>query len=167
MTTRFLLAAMAALTLLAAACGSSASSEIELGEAFSFTPAVDTTAAYFTITNDGEADDVLLSASAGGFGSVELHDTVVEGGAASMVEQTDGIPIPAGGSVTLEPGGLHVMLISAEDAIAAGDEIEITLEFEEAGEVVIVSTVRDRGEDDPQPMDMDSEDMDMEPTEEG
>ena len=156
LTVRSALAAMLAVLLVA--CGSGGSSEIELGEAFSFTPAIDTTAAYFTITNDGDADDVLLSASAGGFGSVELHDTIVEGGSASMVEQTDGIPIPAGSSVTLEPGGLHVMLIEAEDAIAAGDEIEITLEFEEAGEVTLVSVVRDRGEDDPQPMDMD---MDM------
>lgn len=159
MKIRFVLSLLA-LALIGAGCAGSAASEIEVGDAFSFTPAVDTTAAYFTITNNGDADDVLLSASAGGFGSVELHDTVMADGSAQMEEQAEGIPIPAGGSVTLEPGGLHVMLLEAEDTIVAGDELEITLEFADAGEVVIVSTVRDRGADDPQPMmDMDDEVM--------
>lgn len=133
---------------------------------FSFVPIVGNTASYFTITNTGDVDDVLLSASTDGFGIVELHDTVVEDGAAQMVEQEDGIPIPAGSEVVLEPGGLHVMLLEAEDELVAGDEITITLQFEQAGEVVITSTVRERGEDDPQPMQIDEMDEMDEGTEE-
>ena len=58
------------------------------------------------------------------------------------------------------------MLLEAEDELVAGDEITITLQFEQAGEVVITSTVRERGEDDPQPMQIDEMDEMDEGTEE-
>ncbi|MEE8603577.1 copper chaperone PCu(A)C [Euzebya tangerina] len=163
MRTRMTAAVLLSLALLVSACGGDADGDVALGEAFSFTPAIDTTAAYFDITNNSEDDDVLLSADADGFEDVQLHDTVVADGSASMVEQEDGIPIPAGETVTLEPGGLHVMLIGAENDLAAGDEVTISLEFENAGAVELTSTVRDRTEEDPQPMEMDMEgEMDME-----
>ena len=156
--------AFAAVALLAvSACATDGS--VDLGDAYSFTPAVDTTASYFDITNNSDEDDVLLAAEAEGFEDVQLHDTVVADGSASMVEQEEGISLPAGETITLEPGGLHVMLIGAENDLAEGDEVTINLTFENAGEVELTSAVRDRGEDDPQPM-MDMEDGEMEMDEE-
>lgn len=161
--TRTPVALLVVVLMLLSACANSNSDEgdVSLGEAFSFTPAVDTTAAYFDITNNSDTDDVLLSADAEGFEDVQLHDTIVEDGSASMVEQEEGIAIPAGDTVTLEPGGLHVMLIGSENELAAGDELTINLVFENAGEVELTSVVRDRGEDDPQPMDMGGSEMEM------
>ncbi|WP_370328452.1 copper chaperone PCu(A)C [Euzebya sp.] len=158
------------LAVLAAGCGGGGGGgEVSIDEPFSFVPAVDTTAAYFEITNEGDTDDVLVSASAEGFESVQVHDTVTEDGSAQMVEQTDGVPIPAGETVTLEPGGLHVMLIGSDHEIAAGDEITITLTFEEAGEVEITSEVREREAGDAPAMDMGGSEgeMDMGATEGG
>lgn len=157
---RIVVVESAVLAVLAAACGG-ATSDVQVSEAFSFVPAVDTTAAYFTVTNTGDADDVLLSASVDGFETVQIHDSVVEDGTAEMVEQTDGVPVPAGGSVTFEPGGLHVMLVGAEDPIAVGDEVTITLTFEEAGEVEITAPVQERDGADGPTMDMGTESMDM------
>lgn len=151
-----------ALAFALAACAG-ASSDVAIDtDPFSFVPTVGNTASFFTITNNGDADDVLLSADSDLFGRVELHETVMEDGAAQMVEQTDGIPIPAGESVVLEPGGLHVMLLEGSEELAAGDEITITLVFEGAGEVEITSLVRERGEGDPPGMQMDDMDGDME-----
>lgn len=161
-----LLVLFAVVAAMAVACGSGGGSEIEItDEPFSFVPTVGNSAAYLTIANNGDTDDVLLAASADGFGEVQLHDVITEDGTARMVEQTDGIPIPAGEQVTLQPGGLHVMLIDAQQDYAVGDEITITLTFEEAGEVEITSTFEERegGEGDMDGMDM--EGMDMEGSE--
>lgn len=172
MNTRALSLLALVLVLVLAACASddASSASTDAGgdgtvevttDPFSFVPTVGNAASFFTITNTGDVDDVLRSASSDAFGTVELHDTIIEDGSAQMVEQEDGIPIPAGGEVVLEPGGLHVMLLGAEDELVAGDEITIVLEFEQAGEVVITSTVRERGDGDPQPMQMDDmEEMD-------
>ncbi|MDZ7729710.1 MAG: copper chaperone PCu(A)C [Dehalococcoidia bacterium] len=52
-----------------------------------------------------------------------------------MQELADGIEVPAGGEVTLVPGDLHVMLMNIEEPLEDGDEVTLTLTFENAGEV--------------------------------
>jgi periplasmic copper chaperone A len=46
-----------------------------------------------------------------------------------------GLPIAAGGSVVLEPEGTHLMLVGLEDALEAGEDVILTLEFAHAGAV--------------------------------
>jgi copper(I)-binding protein len=73
---------------------------------------------------------------------VEIHETVESGGAMAM-QPVERIDIPAGGTVKLEPGGYHVMLIDLTGDLVVGEEIEITLEFEGAGEVKVTAEVRE------------------------
>ncbi len=94
------------------------------------------TAAYMTISNSGETADALVSASSPAFGSIELHVTVKDGDVMKM-QQIDELEVPAGETVALEPGGLHLMLFDSTKLHKAGDQFPLTLNFEEAGEMTV------------------------------
>ena len=51
------------------------------------------------------------------------------------MQPVDGIVIPAGGTVTLEPGGYHVMLVGLTGDLAAGQVVRLTLTFKAAGAI--------------------------------
>ena len=65
-----------------------------------------------------------------------------EGGMMSM-KPVDEIPIAAGETVVLEPGGYHIMLLDLVEPLKTGDTFEITLTFAEAGDMVIEVEVLD------------------------
>ncbi len=124
-------------------------------------------AAYMQIENVGPADDALVGASvpATVAGRTEVHETRAvgegapdegmgeEGGAmgdeeppsAPMMEMVpvDRVEVPAGEVLSLEPGGYHVMMFDLVEPLVAGDELEITLTFEAAGDVVVTAVVGD------------------------
>jgi copper(I)-binding protein len=95
-----------------------------------------TTAAYMTIVNDGVADDVLKSARSPNVKAVEVHQTsMTPDGVMQMRQVKDGLPIPAGGSLALTPGGTHLMLIGLQEPLQAGGEVTLTLEFADAAPI--------------------------------
>ena len=75
---------------------------------------------------------------------VELHTHVREGEVMRMRPVTD-IPVPAGQTVELRPGGLHVMLIGLTGPLQQGSRVPLTLRFERAGEVQVELTVEAAG----------------------
>jgi periplasmic copper chaperone A len=96
------------------------------------------TAAYMTIANTGAEDDVLHSARAEKAQSVELHQTTkTEEGVMRMRKLEGGLAVPAGGSLALEPGGAHLMVLGLEGPLAAGERLTLTLEFAKAGAVEV------------------------------
>ncbi|WP_373353186.1 copper chaperone PCu(A)C [Pseudoroseicyclus sp. CXY001] len=96
---------------------------------------------FLTVENGGETDDVLIAASSPTAGSVELHEMQMDGDVMRMRELEDGLPIPAGETVVLEPGGYHLMLRELEGPLVEGTEVPVTLTFAEAGAVEIVLSV--------------------------
>ncbi|QMV00448.1 copper chaperone PCu(A)C [Devosia sp. D6-9] len=92
---------------------------------------------YVTITNKGSEADRLVSASSPAAGSVQVHEMKMEGDVMKMRELPDGVEIPAGQSVALSPGGLHLMFMKLNGAFKEGDEVPVTLTFEKAGPVEI------------------------------
>jgi hypothetical protein len=54
-----------------------------------------------------------------------------------MMQAVEALLIPANGEVTLEPGGRHVMLMQLTEPFAVGAELSLTLQFEQAGEIVV------------------------------
>lgn len=94
------------------------------------------TAAYLSIFNDGEADDVLERVRSPKVETVEMHQTTMTSeGVMQMRKVEGGLPVPAGGSLALSPGGTHLMLLGLKEALNAGDEIVLTLEFTHAGAI--------------------------------
>lgn len=99
-----------------------------------------TTAAYLTITNSGTAADRLVAAEIPHAGSVEIHTAGMEDGIMRM-RRLEGLDIAPGATVHLAPGGIHIMVIGLSEPIKSGDEIPLTLTFEEAGSLTIIATV--------------------------
>jgi len=100
------------------------------------------TAAYGTITNDGDADVTLVGVSVPFDATVEIHETIMgDDGAMQMQEVPEGFVVPAGGSFTLEPGGPHIMLIDIDPADITGT-IDVTMVFDDGTEVTVGAPVR-------------------------
>ncbi len=101
-----------------------------------------TGAAYFTLSNEGPAEDKLLGLSANGAGWVALHANIIEGDVVRM-RQLDGVSIAPGASVTLKPGGMHAMLFDLSTPLITGKPLTLTLQFARAGNIIIEAEVRD------------------------
>ncbi|MDP5086910.1 MAG: copper chaperone PCu(A)C [Yoonia sp.] len=98
---------------------------------------------FFAITNNGSTADRLLEVRAG-FPSVQLHNTEMTDDVARMFH-VEAVDIPAGETVQLAPGGLHVMFMGlGGDPFEVGETFPATLVFEKAGEVEVVFYVEER-----------------------
>lgn len=93
-------------------------------------------AGYVQIQNKGSQTDRLISATTASVGRVELHTIINENGVAKM-RQVQGIEVPAGGVVTLNPGGFHIMFMGLNAPFAVGESVPVTLRFEKAGEIKV------------------------------
>lgn len=96
-----------------------------------------TAASYMVIRNTGDAADRLLGGSAAFAGKVEIHEMSMTDGMMRMREVAGGLVIPPGESVTLKPGGLHVMMMGMTDSLREGETVAITFDFEKAGPVTL------------------------------
>ena len=101
-------------------------------------------AGFLTIRNTGAVADRLVAATSPVSGRVELHTHIRDGDVMRMRPVED-IPVPANGSVTLQPGGLHLMLMGLNRPLVAGETIPVTLRFAGAGEVTIQLAVQAAG----------------------
>ncbi len=145
------LAALAALVLAAAQCGL-APTEVPVGSgttvmvmepwARSSPMVAGNGAVYLKLMNEGSSDDALLSATTDVAEVVELHETKIGENDVMQMSPVARIEVPAGGSVSLEPGGKHIMLLGLKQELAAGQKIDLTLQFEKAGAVVVEAEVR-------------------------
>jgi periplasmic copper chaperone A len=98
--------------------------------------------AYLGIHNSGSAPDRLLGASMPG-AMVEVHEMRMEGNVMRMRE-IGALDLPAGKSVTLSPGGLHLMLMGLKAPLKLGDKPALKLRFEKAGEIEVLLHVENK-----------------------
>jgi len=96
---------------------------------------------YVTITNNGAAADRLVAAASPVAGVSQIHEMKMEGDLMKMNELPDGVEIPAGATVTLKPGGLHIMFMQLKEPLVEGTKIPLTLTFEKAGSVEVELSV--------------------------
>ena len=75
---------------------------------------------------------------------IEIHE-VIDG---VMTAMSGGLVIPAGGEVKLRMGGYHVMLMELADKLAAGDEVTVTLDFDNGDKVEYIAPVKEIAMDD-------------------
>lgn len=100
--------------------------------------------AFLVMRNGGAQPDRLVSASAAVARRVELH-TMIRDGDVMRMRAVEAIPVPAGQSVELRPGGLHVMLIGLNEPLAQGSQVPLVLRFERAGEVRVMLSIQAPG----------------------
>lgn len=99
-------------------------------------------AVYMVIANEGVEDERLIGVTGDIAAHIELHLSSMENDV-MMMQQVDWIDVPAGESVELKPGDYHIMLISLNSKLTAGELFQITLIFESGREILIDVAVRE------------------------
>jgi periplasmic copper chaperone A len=92
-------------------------------------------AGYMTITNKGTAPDTVSCVSDDASGQCQIHSMTMEGGVMKMRPVEGGLEIKPGETVTLQPGGYHIMFVNLKHALGQGQSVKATLKFEHAGTV--------------------------------
>jgi hypothetical protein len=92
---------------------------------------------YLAIRNSGKEPDRLVSVSSAAATSVEVHEMATKDGVMTMRPVEGGLVIAPGQTVTLAPGGFHLMLMGLKEPLQQGRPVGITLEFEKAGKVAV------------------------------
>ena len=106
-------------------------------------PGQSMTAAYMTISNEGDIDEELVSVESEVAENLELHEMVQQGDMMRM-RRVDSIVIGPGEDVALEPGGLHIMLIGLTREVKEGDTVELNLIFESGANLTVSAPVKKR-----------------------
>lgn len=102
-----------------------------------------TGAVYFTVLNGLDTDVQLVSAASPAANVVETHETVAENGVMKMIPMPDGYPAPAGEALVLKPGGKHIMLIDVIEPLEPGDELSLTVNFDNGETIELTVPVLD------------------------
>ncbi|WP_193337067.1 copper chaperone PCu(A)C [Devosia beringensis] len=90
---------------------------------------------FLSIQNAGADADRLVSASSPAAAMVQIHEMAMEGDVMKMRQLADGLELPPGETVTLAPGGFHLMFMGLTQAFVEGETVPVTLVFEKAGPV--------------------------------
>jgi copper(I)-binding protein len=98
-------------------------------------------AGYLTVTNNGTTPDRLSCASSEAAGACQIHSMTMENGVMKMRPVEGGLEIKPGESVTLKPGGNHVMFVDLKYPFEPGKAVETTLQFEKAGTIKVEFSV--------------------------
>jgi periplasmic copper chaperone A len=112
-------------------------------------PGLPVTAAYMALANNGGTDLAVTGAESPVAGVTELHEHVRDEAGVMRMRQVASMPLPAGGALTLEPGGLHLMLIDLNRALLEGEHLPLTLHLADGRSLEVSAEVRRGG---PAPM---------------
>ena len=100
---------------------------------------------YLTIENKGTTPDKLIGGSSPAAAKVEVHEMAMKNDVMTMRPVKGGLSILPGQSVTLAPGGYHIMMMELKGPLKKGDKVPVTLKFEKAGEVNVTFEIEGIG----------------------
>lgn len=140
-----LLTALAASAFLFAApsFAGSAADDVSVSDAYVrlAPPGQAVTGAFMTFKNAGDKDHKIVKADNPASRVTELHTHTDEGGMMRM-RQVKEIDIKTKGEAVLKPGGLHIMLIDLKQSLKEGENIEMTVSFEDGSSKKISAPVK-------------------------
>lgn len=116
-------------------------------------------AGYLTIQNIGLKMDRLIGISAPFAMKSEIHEMTMSGDVVQMRKINGGLNIPPNESVTLKPGGRHIMFMKLKEQLKHGEQKSVNLVFEQHGQIVVIFKVEDIGR---QPQHSESDDNQIE-----
>jgi periplasmic copper chaperone A len=103
-------------------------------------PTATSAVVYLDVMNHGSEADALVSVSSPRARSATLHESYVEADVAKM-KDLPRIDLPAGATVELKQGGMHIMLTGLDAALKEGDVLSLELTFEKTGRLPVTVTV--------------------------
>lgn len=118
--------------------------ELEISNAWikQLPPAVPVRAGYMTIHNPTSGTQRIVGVTSESFASVEIHESLMQDGMMRM-EKQDQLVIDAGATVTLQPGGLHLMMMNPQQPTKPGETHRLRLKLGDGSTQQIDMTVRD------------------------
>ena len=96
---------------------------------------------YATLTNTGTEPDTLVSASLPMASEGQIHTMTMKNGVMEMRRLDDGLTIAPGATVTLRPGGDHLMFLKPTAQLKEGESVKGSLTFRRAGTVPVTFAV--------------------------
>ncbi len=139
-------AVLSATLLLVAGCAAAPAATVSVTGAWvrATASADEPSAGYLTIVNNTGQPQKLTGVTSSAADTIDIHRSVLDQntGMTEMLPVPE-INVPNGGTVTLEPGGFHIMLIGLHQRLAAGGPtIPLTLTFAPAGPITVQADVR-------------------------
>ena len=135
---------MLALILGLSAHGALAGDAVNVTDAYAraVPPGQPNSAVFMQLHNDGGEDRALVAAASAASDVVELHTHRMQDGMMQM-RKIERIDLPAGETVTLKPGGLHVMLIGLKQPLQPGEDVAVTLTLDDGTELAVTAPVHE------------------------
>ena len=99
-------------------------------------------AGYLVLRNRGDHALTLTGAHSAFFGEIEMHQSRSESGVARMV-RLKRIAIPPGGRLVFAPGNYHLMMFERTRPLQQGDQVPVTLEFDDGYQLPVTFAVRE------------------------
>ena len=107
-------------------------------------PGAKAAAAYITIANSGADGDQLVAASTPVAGKAQVHTTINANGVMQM-RPVPALDVKPGATVTMKPGGYHIMLTELKQPLKVGESFPLHLQFAKAGAVDTTVSVQKIG----------------------
>ena len=104
-------------------------------------PTVPMRAGYMKLENSSTRSLSIVAVESDIFMHVDIHETVEKNGMMSM-QPLSPLPIPAGTTVELAPGGIHLMMMQPKETLKPGDQVSITLQFDDDSSQTLQMTVK-------------------------
>lgn len=92
---------------------------------------------FMAIVNNGTEPDRLIGIETSIAAKAEVHESKVDADGLGTMSHVDALEIPAGGTVSLERGGYHVMFMGLAGKLTEGEMHKVVLIFEKGGRVEI------------------------------
>lgn len=92
-------------------------------------PHQQSTGAFMVLT--ASSDSKLVGVASPVAKTVQVHEMTMNGDVMGMRE-VNAVELPAGKAVTLDPNGLHVMLMGLHNQVKEGEKVPLTLTIEDA-----------------------------------
>lgn len=104
-------------------------------------PGQPNSASFMTLTNHSDSDHAIVAALSSVSSIVQLHTHTNDGGMMKM-RQIEKIVIPAGKTIELKPGGLHIMLMNLQKKLVPNENVTVTLLFADGSSSIIIAPIR-------------------------
>ena len=102
-----------------------------------------TAAMYLTLENRDTATVIIVGAETQLARAAEFHETMEMRGTSHM-NKLDSLPIARGATLTMKPGGIHIMLIDLHASLAAGDSVALLVHLADGRTTSVNAIARDQ-----------------------
>jgi periplasmic copper chaperone A len=101
----------------------------------------DQTAAYLTLTNTGTQADRLVGVSSPAANKLELHAHLKTADGLTAMREITSIDVPAGATIPLSPGGLHIMVKGIKAPMIMGQTMLLEVAFASGKKAIFAAPI--------------------------